>query len=105
MTPEELKSKLAEMMALPTETEWIEFKEAKNDYHFDELGQYFSALSNEANLMGQKRATRQGALISDSSCPPWNPGNMEWGSLRAHLRAPGPALPTGDRADQTADSF
>jgi len=53
VTPEELKSKLAEMMALPTETEWIEFKEAKNDYHFDELGQYFSALSNEANLMGQ----------------------------------------------------
>ncbi len=53
MTPEDLKSKLAKMMALPAETEWIEFKEAKNDYHFDELGQYFSALSNEANLMGQ----------------------------------------------------
>jgi len=53
MTPEDLKSKLREMMALPAETEWIEFKEARNDYHFDELGQYFSALSNEANLMGQ----------------------------------------------------
>ena len=53
MTPEDLKSKLKQMMALPAETEWIEFKEAKNDYHFDELGQYFSALSNEANLMGQ----------------------------------------------------
>lgn len=53
MTPEELKSKLKEIMALPAETEWIEFKEARNDYHFDELGQYFSALSNEANLMGK----------------------------------------------------
>jgi len=53
MTPEDLQSKLASMMALPAETEWIEFKEARNDYHFDELGQYFSALSNEANLMGQ----------------------------------------------------
>jgi len=53
MTPEDLKSKLTEMMALPAETEWIEFKEARNDYYFDELGQYFSALSNEANLMGQ----------------------------------------------------
>jgi ATP-dependent DNA helicase RecG len=53
MTPEDLKSKLKEMMDLPAENEWIEFKEAKNDYHFDELGQYFSALSNEANLMGQ----------------------------------------------------
>ena len=53
MTPEDLQSKLASMMALPAETEWIEFKEARNDYHFDDLGQYFSALSNEANLMGQ----------------------------------------------------
>ena len=53
MTQEDLQSKLASMMALPAETEWIEFKEARNDYHFDELGQYFSALSNEANLMGQ----------------------------------------------------
>lgn len=53
MIPEDLKSKLTEMMALPAETEWVEFKEARNDYHFDELGQYFSALSNEANLMGQ----------------------------------------------------
>ncbi|HUM81739.1 MAG TPA: putative DNA binding domain-containing protein [Methanothrix sp.] len=53
MTQEDLQSKLASMMAHPAETEWIEFKEARNDYHFDELGQYFSALSNEANLMGQ----------------------------------------------------
>lgn len=53
MTQEDLQSKLASMMALPAETEWIEFKEARNDYHFDDLGQYFSALSNEANLMGQ----------------------------------------------------
>ena len=53
MTLEDLKSKLASMMALPAETEWVEFKEARNDYHFDDLGQYFSALSNEANLMGQ----------------------------------------------------
>jgi hypothetical protein len=30
MTPEEIKAKLAEMMALPAETEWIEFKEAKS---------------------------------------------------------------------------
>ncbi len=40
-------------MLLPTETEWIEFKEAKNDYSFDKIGKYFSALSNEANLNGR----------------------------------------------------
>ena len=28
----------------------IEFKKAKNDFSFEELGKYFSALSNEANL-------------------------------------------------------
>ena len=32
------------------ETEVVEFKEAKNGFSIDELGKYFSALSNEANL-------------------------------------------------------
>lgn len=40
-------------MPLPDEVEWVEFKEAKNQYHFDRLGEYFSALSNEANLKGR----------------------------------------------------
>lgn len=54
MSQDELKTKLAELMALPTETEWIEFKEAKNNQDFDDLGRYFSALSNEANLKDQE---------------------------------------------------
>ena len=45
--------KLKELMNLPTETEWVEFKEAKNNYDFDDIGKYFSALSNEANLKRQ----------------------------------------------------
>ena len=53
MTPGELKAKLEELMALPSETEWVEFKEAKNNYDFNDLGEYFSALSNEANLNGK----------------------------------------------------
>ena len=53
MTPAELQAKLTEFLSLPAETEWVEFKEAKNGYDFDDLGQYFSALSNEANLKGQ----------------------------------------------------
>jgi len=44
---------LREMLLLPAETECIEFKEAKNDYGFDRIGKYFSALSNEANLHGK----------------------------------------------------
>lgn len=34
------------------ESEVVEFKEAKNDFSFEDLGKYFSALSNEANLRG-----------------------------------------------------
>lgn len=53
MTPAELQAKLTEFLSLPAETEWVEFKEAKNNYDFDDLGKYFSSLSNEANLKGQ----------------------------------------------------
>ena len=34
------------------ETEVVEFKEANRDYDKDKIGQYFSAISNEANLKG-----------------------------------------------------
>jgi ATP-dependent DNA helicase RecG len=52
MTNEELAHKLTELRDLPAETEVFEFKEAKNNYDFNKLGKYFSALSNEANLKG-----------------------------------------------------
>lgn len=53
MTQEELKKLLDELRALPSETEWLEFKESKDDYDFNKLGKYFSAISNEANLKGK----------------------------------------------------
>ncbi len=53
MTPADVQAKLAELMDLPAETEWVEFKEAKTSFDFEKLGNYFSALSNEANLKGQ----------------------------------------------------
>lgn len=43
---------LDNLLTLSTETEVVEFKEAKFRYDKDKLGQYFSALSNEANLKG-----------------------------------------------------
>lgn len=46
----ELTAILSRLRALPAETEVVEFKKAKNGFGDDELGQYFSALSNEANL-------------------------------------------------------
>lgn len=38
------------------ENEVVEFKQANNDYDTDKIGEYFSALSNEANLRGMDRA-------------------------------------------------
>ena len=49
-TQELLTEKLQKFRQLPTETEWLEFKEAKETFGFEDIGLYFSALSNEANL-------------------------------------------------------
>lgn len=48
--------KLSELLALTAENEVVEFKEAKNAYSFGEIGKYFSALSNEANLKHKREA-------------------------------------------------
>ena len=53
MTEAQLQAKLDELRALPGEIEWVEFKHAENSFDTEELGEYFSALSNEANLKGQ----------------------------------------------------
>ena len=39
------------LRGLPAETEWLEFKEAKNSFAIDDLGRYVSALANEANFL------------------------------------------------------
>lgn len=38
------------------ENEVVEFKQASNDYSTDKIGEYFSALANEANLRGVESA-------------------------------------------------
>ena len=37
------------------ENDVVEFKKAENSFDFDDLGKYFSASNNEANLMSRKR--------------------------------------------------
>ena len=39
-----------------SETELVEFKEAKINYDFNKIGKYFSALSNEANLLNKSES-------------------------------------------------
>jgi ATP-dependent DNA helicase RecG len=51
-----MRETLIKLLKLSTENEVVEFKEAKTQYNKDNLGQYFSALSNEANLKAQPYA-------------------------------------------------
>jgi Predicted transcriptional regulator containing an HTH domain and an uncharacterized domain shared with the mammalian protein Schlafen len=53
LTKSEIENTLKELLKHP-EIEWVEFKEAKNTYDFNKLGQYFSAISNEANLKSKQ---------------------------------------------------
>lgn len=48
--------KLNDLRSMKSENEVVEFKEAKNDYSFEKVGKYFSALANEANLKTIKHA-------------------------------------------------
>ena len=48
MTPAQLQAKLSELLALPQESEWVEFKHNNSDPQ--EIGEYHSALSNSAAL-------------------------------------------------------
>ena len=50
----DLEKILKKLLKLPSETEWVEFKTAANSFHFSELGKYFSAISNEANIKGKE---------------------------------------------------
>lgn len=59
-TTDELAEKLQEMLRNKRfEDEVVEFKEAKSNFSFKDIGKYFSALSNEANL----RSKREGWLV------------------------------------------
>ena len=50
MTPAQLQTKLTELLALPQEAEWAEFKHNNTDPQM--IGEYLSALSNAATLEG-----------------------------------------------------
>jgi ATP-dependent DNA helicase RecG len=50
----DLRILLQELISLPHETEWVEFKQ--NDSRPDDIGEYLSALSNSAALHGKQTA-------------------------------------------------
>jgi ATP-dependent DNA helicase RecG len=54
-TDNQLKEKIIQMIE-EFESEVVEFKEAKSNYSYNDVGRYFSALSNEANIRGLQEA-------------------------------------------------
>jgi len=62
-----LEELLDELLSIPVENEVVEFKEAKTQIDKDKLGQYFSALANEANLKGQKQSWLIAGVKNDRS--------------------------------------
>ena len=55
-TIKELQDILENLRLQPHEDEVVEFKEANQKFDFRKIGKYFSALSNEANLLRRKEA-------------------------------------------------
>lgn len=51
-----MEKRFEDLIFSTSESEVVEFKTAQNQYDRNKLGQYFSALSNEANLKGQSSA-------------------------------------------------
>ena len=54
MDSSEVEKLFKELINLQVENECVEFKEAKSNFNFDDLGKYFSALSNEGNLKSKR---------------------------------------------------
>lgn len=54
-TDQQLIKKVRKMI-IDFEDEVVEFKEARTNYSFKDIGKYFSALGNEANIRGYKEA-------------------------------------------------
>ena len=64
---DELIEKVKELLA-ESENEVVEFKEAKSNYSFKKIGEYFSALSNEATL--EAKGFTLGSVTEEESDSP-----------------------------------
>lgn len=62
----ELFAILQDIMSHP-ENEIVEVKEARTQYNFNDIGKYFSAFSNEANLHGKQDAWLIFGIADDMS--------------------------------------
>ncbi|MBZ0264606.1 ATP-binding protein [bacterium] len=78
VTPERnssyLQSLVRELCALPYETEWVEFK--LNDNNPEMIGEYISALSNAATLVGKAFAYIVWGVDDRFDYIPFNQGSI-----------------------------
>jgi len=63
----DIDKKLQQFLSNDDENEILEYKEAKNQYDFEKIGKYFSALSNEANLIRKSDAWLVFGIKDDKS--------------------------------------
>ena len=80
MTPEQLGAKLNELIALPAEVEWVEFKQADQQIHFNELGKYSE--EEIPPLEQAEKRTRAIEVEELKTLPPL--ADEEFGEGRAH---------------------
>ena len=76
---------LDQLLGLSTENEVVEFKEAKTQYNKDKLGQYFSALGNEANLKGKPQAWLVFGVKDDRTVVGTNISDKQLNEYKAEL--------------------
>src|SRR5690606_38185172 len=80
-----MKNILDNLLRLSSENEVVEFKEAKKTYAKDDLGKYFSALSNEANLNGQRSAYFVMGVKNDRSIAGTNINDDQLNEYKAEM--------------------
>lgn len=69
------------------ESEVVEFKEATSNYSFNDIGKYFSALGNEANIRGLNEAWMIFGITNDKQIKGTNyrkDGNLQ--SLKKEMQ-------------------
>ena len=87
-TDSELKKKIYKMIE-DFESEVVEFKEATSNYSFNDIGKYFSALGNEANIRGLNEAWLIFGITNDKQIKGTNyrkDGNLQ--SLKKYYTEP-----------------
>jgi ATP-dependent DNA helicase RecG len=76
---------LQNLLSFTTENEVVEFKEAKNQFDKNKLGQYFSALSNEANLKGKANAWLVFGVKNDKSVVGTNINDIQLNDYKVEI--------------------